>query len=147
MASQKVVNNPLGSYPVSVDRAADGSQRQAVGLDFGDVTGDVWTPSRVSRTNPFPVTTSTAGSSTSIRSNKTASLTSQLLISVSTTRVEFIILNDSTATLTICYDAAASSTAKTAIIPPGQHYTDNHGGEVYGLWDVATGDARITEKF
>lgn len=64
MASQKVVNNPLGSYPVAVDRAADATQRQAVGLDFGTVSGDVWTPSRVSTANPLPVTASISGSST-----------------------------------------------------------------------------------
>lgn len=86
-------------------------------------------------------------SDTSTRSNKAASTASQLLISSNTNRVGFIILNDSTATLTICYDAAASATSKTAIIPPGQHITDTHTGEVYGIWDTATGDARITEKY
>ena len=56
MGSQKVVNNPLGSYPVAIDRDAMGVERQAVGLDIGDVIGDVWTPSRVSGTTPLPVT-------------------------------------------------------------------------------------------
>lgn len=59
---QKVVNNPLGSYPVAVDRAnqANGfAERQAVGVDIGEVDVDgVWTPSRVTASNPFPVTDS-----------------------------------------------------------------------------------------
>ena len=58
MGSQKVVNNPLGSYPVAVDRDSMGVTRQAVGIDIGDVVGDVWTPSRVTSSNPFPVSNS-----------------------------------------------------------------------------------------
>lgn len=61
MSSQKVANNPLGSYPVIVDRNALGEDRQAVGIDFGTVTGDVLTESRVSTANPFPVTIISGG--------------------------------------------------------------------------------------
>lgn len=64
MASQKVVNNPLGSYPVAVDRAATGEQRQAVGIDIGAVSGGVLTQSRVSASNPLPTTGVITGSPT-----------------------------------------------------------------------------------
>ena len=55
MTSQKVANNPLGSYPVIVDRNAAGEERQAVGIDFGTVSGGVLTESKLSTTNPLPV--------------------------------------------------------------------------------------------
>ena len=58
MTAQKVANNPLGSYPVDVDRQADGSTRQAVAIDIGTVAGDEYTPSRVSASNPLPTTLS-----------------------------------------------------------------------------------------
>lgn len=67
MTSQKVVNNPLGSYPVSIDRTALGVQRQAVGIDIGPVDGsDIWTPSRVSATNPLPVTAVVGGGNVTV---------------------------------------------------------------------------------
>lgn len=56
MASETVANSPIGTYQVEVDRTATGSERQAVGIDIGTVTGDVLTPSRVSASNPLPVT-------------------------------------------------------------------------------------------
>jgi len=56
--SQKVANNPLGSYPVDVDRTATGDTRQAVAIDIGEVVGDAYTPSRVSASNPMPTSIS-----------------------------------------------------------------------------------------
>jgi hypothetical protein len=61
MGNETVANSPIGTYPVAVDKDAQGSDRQAVGLDFGAVVGDVWTPSRVSATNPLPVTGTITG--------------------------------------------------------------------------------------
>lgn len=66
MGSQKVVNNPLGSYPVDVDRDASGNTRQAVGIDFGTVSGGVYTASRVSATNPLPVTATFSGANVTV---------------------------------------------------------------------------------
>lgn len=62
MAIQNVSNNPLGNYPVLIDKTAapTNAQRQAVGIDFGTVTGGVLTESRVSATNPLPVTATAA---------------------------------------------------------------------------------------
>jgi len=51
-----VANSPIGSYQVAVDKDAQNNDRQAVGIDIGDVTAGVWTPSRVSSSNPLPVT-------------------------------------------------------------------------------------------
>lgn len=68
MGSQKVVNNPLGSYPVDVDRDSSANTRQAVGIDFGTVSGGVYTASRVSATNPLPVTGTLSVSSVAITS-------------------------------------------------------------------------------
>lgn len=53
--SQKVDNNLLASYKVAVDKDTNDIERQLVGLDFGTVDGNgVWTPSRVSASNPLP---------------------------------------------------------------------------------------------
>lgn len=62
-AYQPVANVPVGNYNVAIDRANDAAQseRQAVGIDIGPVVGDVWTPSRVSPTNPLPVALSSSG--------------------------------------------------------------------------------------
>lgn len=60
--TQIVANSPIGTYPVAVDKDALGNERQAVGIDIGAVnpiTG-VWTPSRVSATNPLPTTATLA---------------------------------------------------------------------------------------
>jgi hypothetical protein len=66
VGSQKVVNNPLGSYPVDVDRDASANTRQAVGIDFGTVTGGVYTASRVSAANPLPVTATFSGANVTV---------------------------------------------------------------------------------
>jgi len=59
MASQKVANNPLGSYPVLVDRNTAGSDIQVVRLDIGTGTAE----SRVTSANPLPTTLSGTGGS------------------------------------------------------------------------------------
>jgi len=51
MSSQKVVNNPLGSYPVLVDRNVDGEDMQVMRIDIGVGTAE----SRVSSANSFPI--------------------------------------------------------------------------------------------
>lgn len=53
---QSVGNVPVGPYNAAVDRDANQVERQLVGIDFGAVVGSVWTPSKVSSTNPLPVT-------------------------------------------------------------------------------------------
>lgn len=51
MSSQKVANNPLGSYPVLVDKNGVGDEIQVFRLDIGIGTAE----SRVSDGNPLPV--------------------------------------------------------------------------------------------
>lgn len=50
MSTQKVANNPLGSYPVLVDPNTTGAEMQVVRLDVGTGTAE----SRVTSSNPFP---------------------------------------------------------------------------------------------
>lgn len=54
--SQSVDNNKKSAYNVLVDKTAANLERQLVGIDIGTVTANVLTPSRVSASNPLPVT-------------------------------------------------------------------------------------------
>lgn len=56
MGGQKIANNPLGSFTATDDKTADYRSRQAVGIDFGSVSGDELTERRVSASDPLPVT-------------------------------------------------------------------------------------------
>ena len=51
MAVQNVANNPIGSYPVLVDKNTANAEMQVLRLDVGVGTAE----SRVSSSNPLPV--------------------------------------------------------------------------------------------
>lgn len=57
MATQDVANNPLGSYPVLVDKNTANAEMQVVRIDVGTGSAE----SRVTATNPLPVTVTGGG--------------------------------------------------------------------------------------
>lgn len=84
----------------------------------------------------------TAGDVTSVA----ASITSVNLKATNTSRKTLIIFNDSANVLFVKYGATASATSFTWKLLAGEHVViDDYNGVVDGIWDVATGSARITE--
>lgn len=80
--------------------------------------------------------------------NVNGSASSGTLLSANTERKGASVFNDSTVNLYMSLSASASSTsAFTVKMSPGQYYEVPYGylGAVTGIWDSATGAARITE--
>ncbi len=70
------------------------------------------------------------------------------LIASNANRLGAVIYNDSTSYLNIKYGSGASATSFTYRIPPNYTWEMPHPGytgDIYGIWDVATGNARCTE--
>lgn len=98
MTSQKVANNPLGSYPVLADRNSSYELRQAVGIDIGSVSGGVLTESRVSSTNPLPIAISPSPTSAltgSAPGSATIGATDAQIVPANASRRGLIICNNS----------------------------------------------------
>lgn len=111
-------------------------------------------PSRVTDTNPLPVTGSlsisptTSGTGTVTSVNDSAS--SQTLLAANSSRKGFTIFNDSTEILYVKFGATASTTSYAVKMQPGDYYEALAGtlytGIIDGIWaNNASGAARITE--
>jgi hypothetical protein len=75
-----------------------------------------------------------------------ASVTSVTLKAANANRIGIIITNDSTANLYVAFAASATTSAYTVKLGPGGTATDVfYTGIVTGIWDSATGNARVTE--
>lgn len=111
-------------------------------------------PSRVTDTNPLPVTgslsisptTSATGTQTSV--NDTGSSTT--LLAANSSRKGFTIFNDSTEILYVKFGATATTSDFAAKLQPGDYYEALSGciytGIIDGIWaNNASGAARITE--
>lgn len=84
--------------------------------------------------------------STATLANVNASASSVTLQAALAGRRALIIFNDSTVTLRIKYGSAASATSFTHLLMAGEERTiTNYSGIVTGIWDSATGVARMTE--
>lgn len=91
---------------------------------------------------------SVAGSATSSVTSVAASATNVTLLSSHATRMGAIIYNDGNATLKIKFGTTASATDFTVVIPKNSGYEmwlPCYTGRIDGIWDSATGSARITE--
>jgi hypothetical protein len=91
-----------------------------------------------------------AGSTTATLANVAGSASSVTLQALNADRLGLIIVNDSAATLYVKFGAGASTTSYTVKLGPDETYslpTDGwrYTGIVTGIWDSATGSARITE--
>lgn len=81
-------------------------------------------------------------------SNQTASDSNATLLSANNKRTGVIIHNDSSASLYVKYGAAASSSSYTYKLLGAQTWEmpdPVYTGQIDGIWDSATGTARITE--
>lgn len=98
---------------------------------------------------PLPVaqytnTTATVGTQTSVAGNAA----SVSLLPANTARKGATIYNDSSANLYVRLAAAAASNANFTLLMSGSSYYEvpfGYNGEIRGIWDSATGNARITE--
>lgn len=117
-----------------------GTQRVVIATDQPAFS----TPVPVSGT----VTATPKQSSTSAISTVAASASNVTLLAANAARVEYTVYNDSTANLYLVENSAAASlTAFTWKIPPGGGWDSTiWTGQVNGIWDSATGNARITER-
>jgi hypothetical protein len=106
---------------VEVDTRSDDTQRQVVKL---------------------------GGNPTGTESNVNSSATSVSILAANADRIGAAVFNDSTATLYLrLSDSAASTTAFTQKMAPYSTYEvlANYTGAITGIWDSATGAARVTE--
>jgi hypothetical protein len=77
-----------------------------------------------------------------------ASVTSVVLHAASAARLGIIITNDSSANLYVAFAASATTSAYSVKLGPGAIYESDaalYTGVITGIWDSATGNARITE--
>ena len=108
---QEVANGTLGSNRVLVDKTSDLNERQAVGIDIGTVSGGVLTPSRVSQTNPLPV--SIVSSSSELvtflvtRPSIPNNVSTQVIAANAARKAGSYLVNNTTQTFWLQYGAAA----------------------------------------
>lgn len=111
------------------------------------VTGTFWQatqPVSVAAT----VATQETRTSTSAVTSVSASVTTGTLLALNANRRQAMIYNDSTANLYLKFGATASTTSFTIKIAGGGYYElpqPIYTGVLDGIWDSATGAARITE--
>jgi len=87
-------------------------------------------------------------SSTGTPSSVAASTSTQTLLAAATTRLGATVVNESSANLYLLYGSGASTTAYTVKLTPGAFFsldTPIYTGIITGVWDAATGNARITQ--
>jgi len=126
-----------GTYNATPPTVAD---TQEVALQV-DATGSL--KIAVAKTGAYaPVATATL-------SNVAASATSVTIIASNASRLRLVIHNDSTSRLRIKFGATASSTSFTYLLESYDTYesssTNLYTGVIDGIWDTATGSARVTE--
>jgi hypothetical protein len=91
--------------------------------------------------NPAPLNLT----STSNVSNVAGTTTSTSFLAFAANRSWFSIYNDSTAALYVALGAAASTSQFSVKLGPGGYYENStFNGNVFGMWDTATGNARVT---
>ncbi|MCC5641097.1 hypothetical protein LC593_35810 [Nostoc sp. CHAB 5844] len=97
--------------------------------------------------NPPSVTVTTPTSSTSTPTTVAASVTSQTIAAINSNRKGLTIWNDSTATLYIDFDSAASATDFAVKISAGGYYEMpfDYTGVISGIWSAANGSALVRE--
>ena len=94
-----------------------------------------------------PQLTQTTQSSATVVTTVAASVTSVTLLAANTSRLGATIFNDSTQSLFLKLGTTASSSSFTVKVLSGGYYETPFGytGKIDGIWNVALGNARITE--
>lgn len=86
--------------------------------------------------------------STGTQTSVAASATAVTLLAANTSRLSASIFNDSTVTLYVLFNSGASITNYKVQLVGGAYYEfpfPIHTGIVTGIWDSATGSARVSE--
>lgn len=143
MADNTQLNPGVGGDVISTDDLGGGVKVQRVKVQFG-VGG---TATDVSGGNPLPVTSSATAAGTGAVTSVAASVVSVSLLVANAARLGATIQNDGADNLYLCLGATSSLAAFTVKIPPQGYYEVpyRYTGAISGIWDVATGSARITE--
>lgn len=85
---------------------------------------------------------------TAILTSVPSSITSVTILALNAARRQFIVHNQSTANLYLAFSATSSVTAFTVLVPSNGEYESVLGGYtglVTGIWNLANGNARVTE--
>jgi hypothetical protein len=78
--------------------------------------------------------------------NVASTIASVLLLAANNSRRSATIVNDSTQILFVKYGTTASATSYTHKLESGDELIiDDYSGVIHGIWDVANGNARVTE--
>lgn len=143
-ATETTLSTLSGKFPTSLV-----SGRLDVNIGACPVTLTVTGPLTDTQLRATPVVVSQEKtSSTAVLTSVTASASTQQLVAANTARKKLIIFNDSSAILYVAFAATASLTAFTYKIAAGSSIELNlpiYPGVISGIWDSATGAARITE--
>lgn len=144
--NQAIGNAPLSTFTAASDEIG-GVQFQRVKL----VGGAQNSTEAIEGTAAFGLevdVTRTPSTSSATLSNQAGSATNVTLLAANSSRKGAIVFNDGTSALYIKYGATASSSSYTfkvfangLWVMPAPIYT----GQIDGIWDSATGTARITE--
>lgn len=131
---QSVSNWLLGDYRVSTTKLSDGSLVQHIRLT--DDSGAYVSPS------------GTTAATTGTHANVAGSASNVTLIAANSSRKNAIIFNDSSAPLYVKFGATASNTDFALKLFPNETWemgANLYTGIIDGIWDSATGNARVTE--
>lgn len=131
---------------VATDQVAGSQHYQRVKLTDGTadstthIQSGVGSPVNGLRTAPW-------GAATATLANVAASASSVTLQASNTSRLGWMFVNDSTSAVYVKFGSAASTTSYTVKVAAGGYYELPFGynGIITGIWDSATGNARVTE--
>lgn len=142
MADNTQLNPGVGGDLISTDDLGGGVKVQRVKVQFG-TDGSA---ADVSSANPLPVAEA-GGPSTGTCTSVAASATVVTLLAASASRLGATVHNDGPNNLYLRLGAGASLAAFSVRIPAQGYYEVpyRYTGVITGIWDVASGDARITE--
>jgi hypothetical protein len=143
VADNVVLNPGVGGATVATDDIG-GFQHQRVKLVLGS---DGISDGDVASANPIPAKERRA--SAAAPTNVAASATSVTLLASNTSRLAASIFNDSTSALYVKLGVTASATSFTVKVLAGGYFELPHPcytGVIDGVWDSATGTARVTES-
>ena len=132
------------SAPVAVANGGTGTASPSLVAGSNITISGSWPNQTINATGGGSTVAGGTGTITSVA----ASVTSVTLHAANASRLGVIITNDSTATLYIAFAASATTSAYTVKLAPGGVYESDaslYTGIITGIWDSATGNARVTE--
>jgi hypothetical protein len=121
-----------------------GDTIMSVDVNLKELNGTI-----INTANPIPVSVKMPTSSSTVLTNVAASTSAVTILVADAATKGVIIYNDSSAALYIKYGLSASNTSFTYKISGGSNWemtsSPVYTGIITGVWDTATGDARVTK--